>query len=188
MQKRIVILASGAGSNADQIIAHFNGGQVAQVVALISDRKASGALSIARAAGVSAMHIPYREMSSGGLATALKELKPDLIVLAGFLRKIPDDVITAHSDSIINVHPSLLPAYGGPGMYGNYVHEAVIAGRETQSGISIHLVNEEYDKGAMIAQFYCQISPDDDVVKLRSKVQALEHRYFSMIIEKVLEL
>ncbi len=116
----------------------------------------------------------------------LKNLNPNLIVLAGYLLKIPSDWVSAFSGRIINIHPALLPNYGGTGMYGMHVHEAVVQGQEKESGISIHYVNEYYDQGAIIAQYKVPIETTDTPEQVAKKVQALEHQYFPMEIEKLL--
>ena len=159
-----------------------------QVEALISDRKASGALEMATAKGVEGYYIPFDDIKSGALSTLLNGLKPDLIILAGFLRMIPQDLIQAFPEAIVNVHPSLLPRHGGKGMYGRFVHEAVLAEQDKESGITIHYVNEEYDKGRIIAQFHCPVYTDDSSDKLAKRVQALEHRYLSLVIHAILSL
>jgi phosphoribosylglycinamide formyltransferase-1 len=186
--KSIVILASGRGSNAARIIDYFDDLPTIQVKALISDRKESGALQMASSKGVPGHYFPINDIKSGALNNFLKELKPDLIVLAGFLRMIPQEIILAFPEAIINVHPSLLPRHGGRGMYGNHVHAAVLAAQEKESGITIHYVNEEYDKGRIIAQFHCPVHSDDTSEQLAARVLALEHRYLSVVIHAILSL
>ena len=186
--KSIVILASGRGSNAARIIEYFDKNENIRVSAIISDRRASGALELAKKNGIDAHYLPKQEIEDGGLSLLLESLTPDLIVLAGFLRKIPEKVVSSFPDAIINVHPALLPNHGGPGMYGNHVHTSVIEAGDEESGITIHYVNEEYDKGQVIAKFHCPVWPDDTIDSLSKRVQVLEHRYLPMIIHAILSL
>jgi phosphoribosylglycinamide formyltransferase-1 len=185
--KSLVILASGAGSNAEQIIRYLKGSADDVRFTLISDKLSSGVFEIGRKYDTPAIHIPFDQMLGGGLVEKLSDLEPDLIVLAGFLRMIPEDVVSAYGGSIINIHPSLLPEYGGKGMYGEHVHRAVLGNNEIESGITIHYVNEEFDKGAVIAQFHCALSVDESLESLKKKIQKLEHRYFPYVIETLLQ-
>src|SRR5699024_2593678 len=141
MKKRIVILASGNGSNAENIIKYFQKGELAEVVLVLSNRKDANVLKRAETLDVSAASFSREELeSSEGVLAVLKKYRPDLIVLAGFLWKFPEVIIREFPDRIINIHPALLPKYGGKGMYGDFVHQAVIENKETESGISIHYV------------------------------------------------
>lgn len=185
--KSIVILASGRGSNAERIIQYFRKSKPQVDFSLITDRRTSGVFSIGERNGVPVEFISYTNMSQGQLEERLTELDPDFIVLAGFLRKIPPSVVRKFDGRMINIHPSLLPKYGGKGMYGEHVHRAIIDAGEVESGITIHYVNEEFDKGSFIAQFYCNVEPDDTLEDLRSKIQKLEHRYYPFVIESLLE-
>jgi phosphoribosylglycinamide formyltransferase-1 len=185
--KSIIILASGTGSNAEQIIKHFEKVPDVQVSALISDRSKSRALTMASNYGVKPIYIPIRDIREGVLTSKVKSFSPDLIVLAGFLRMIPNEITREFNSRIVNVHPSLLPNHGGKGMFGMNVHRSVIEAGDSVSGISIHYVNERYDEGRMIAQYYCDVSPDDTPESLQSKVLELEHYYFPLVIEKLLE-
>ncbi len=186
--KSIVILASGRGSNAARIIDYFDDIASIQVSAIISDRKGSGALQLAERSGIKGYYLPISAIDSGELLEVLAELSPDLIVLAGFLRKIPAQVIASYPEAIINVHPALLPRHGGPGMYGKNVHNAVLDAKDGESGITIHYVNEEYDKGRIIAKFHCAVESEDTADSLAERVQTLEHRYLPMIIHAILSL
>lgn len=185
--KSIVILASGSGSNAQKIIERFSEDSELNVSALISDRKESKALSMARSHGVEAIHLLNSEIQNGALSVELDRLSPDLIVLAGFLRKIPKNVTQSYPDRIINIHPSLLPAHGGKGMYGMHVHRAVLAAGDRQTGMSIHYVNERYDEGRVIAQLYCDVYENDSAEDVQSRVLSLEHYYYPIVIEKLLK-
>ena len=180
------IFASGKGSNAEQIIKHFKKNATGiKVVCLICNQANAGVLKVAKEYGV-----PFRLFSNQEIQDGTKLLdflllqKVDWIVLAGFLRKIPLRLIHSYPERIINLHPSLLPKYGGKGMYGSRVHEAVIENRDSESGISIHLVNEEFDQGKLIAQFSCNLEEKEDVFSLRQKIQKLEHHYYPKVIEQ----
>ncbi len=180
------IFASGKGSNAEKIIKHFNKNVTRiKVVCLICNQADAGVLKVAEEYGV-----PFRLFSNQEIQDGTKLLdflllqKVDWIVLAGFLRKIPLRLIRSYPERIINLHPSLLPKYGGKGMYGSRVHEAVIENRDSESGISIHLVNEEFDQGKLIAQFSCNLEEKEDVFSLRQKIQKLEHHYYPKVIEQ----
>ncbi len=185
--KHIVIFASGSGSNAENIIRYFDGHSDVAVSCVFTDRRDAYVLDRCNSLGVSAFYFnrhSFRE--TGVLLPVLSSLNPDLIVLAGFLRKIPAEMVAAFPDRIINIHPALLPKYGGKGMYGIHVHEAVKANREKESGITIHYVNERYDEGAIIEQQKVSIDPEDSAQEIGRKVQELEHRYFPRTIEKLL--
>ncbi|MDR2883087.1 MAG: phosphoribosylglycinamide formyltransferase [Alistipes sp.] len=182
---KIAILASGAGSNAEKIMEHFADSPIARVVLLVSDNPEAGALGRARRFGVPTA-VFYRAEFANGTAplAALRATGVDYLVLAGFLRLVPLSIIEAWRDRIVNIHPALLPKYGGKGMYGDNVHRAVIAAGESESGITIHRVDERYDEGAVIAQFRCPVNPGDTPETLATKIHALEHRHFSAIIER----
>lgn len=185
--KSLVILASGAGSNAERIIEYLKGSSLHTSIELITDRLSSGVFDIAERHGVSVEYMPYATMEGGGLMEKLRSIDPDLIVLAGFLRKIPLEVVRVFEGSMINLHPSLLPKYGGKGMYGEYVHQAVLASNDKESGITIHYVNEEFDQGGRIAQFFCPLDKNESLQSLKLKIQQLEHRYFPYVIETILD-
>jgi phosphoribosylglycinamide formyltransferase-1 len=164
---------------------HFAESPVAQVVLLVSDNPDSFALERARRRGVAAKVFTRAEFATGEAPlAALCAAGVDYLVLAGFLRLIPSNIIKAYSGRIVNIHPALLPAYGGKGMYGDRVHAAVIAAGERESGITIHRVNERYDEGAVIAQFRCEVTSDDTPETLAAKIHALEHRHFPEVIEQ----
>jgi len=187
MKKRIVILASGNGSNAENIIKYFQKGELAEVVLVLSNRKDANVLKRAETLDVSAASFSREELeSSEGVLAVLKKYRPDLIVLAGFLWKFPEVIIREFPDRIINIHPALLPKYGGKGMYGDFVHQAVIENKETESGISIHYVNEEYDEGAIILQKSVEVDLKDTPQSLAQKIHALEYEWFPKVIEQLL--
>jgi phosphoribosylglycinamide formyltransferase-1 len=182
---RIGILASGSGTNAEKIMEHFAESAVARVVLLASDNPSAGALERARRHGVATAVFSRAEFAVGDAPlAALREAGVDYLVLAGFLRLVPVNIIEAYPGRIVNIHPALLPAYGGKGMYGARVHEAVVAAGERESGITIHRVNERYDEGDTIAQFRCPVTPDDTPDTLATKIHTLEHRHFPATIEQ----
>jgi phosphoribosylglycinamide formyltransferase-1 len=155
---------------------------LAAVTLIITNRAHAGVIGVAASHGVPAIVIPNDEISTR-LLEDLQGHHIDFVVLAGFLRKIPDAVVKAYHHRIINIHPALLPDFGGKGMYGNNVHEAVIRAGKKESGITIHLVNEAYDEGDIIFQASCLVYPDDTAESLAAKIHILEHRHFPQIIE-----
>ena len=185
--KRIAILASGAGSNAANIIDYFKSGSVAQVVLVASNKPHAGVLKIAASNAIPTYILNNDNFKeSDEFAHELKKLRVDFVVLAGFLWKVPAGFIQVFPNRVINIHPSLLPKYGGKGMYGHFVHEAVHAAGETESGITIHWVNEHYDEGAIIAQYRTNISKEDSAADIERKVRALEMEWFPRVLEEVL--
>lgn len=183
--KKIAIFASGSGSNAQKIIEHFNEKSVAKVDIVLSNKRDAFVLERARN-----FHIPTVVFSraefyqSDTIIQLLTDRQIDLIVLAGFLWLVPDNLLRKFPQRIINIHPALLPAYGGKGMYGDKVHESVIANREIFSGITIHYINERYDEGDIIFQAKCSIDGSDDAHSLAEKIHALEHIHFPRVIEE----
>ncbi|MCF8713415.1 phosphoribosylglycinamide formyltransferase [Joostella atrarenae] len=184
--KSIVILASGSGTNAENIIKYFEDSKTASVTMILSNKKEAKVLDRATIYGKSAISFNKTAFTNGHIVNFLSILKPDLIVLAGFLWKVPSDIIKAFPNKIINIHPALLPKYGGKGMYGMHVHEAVVTNKETTSGITIHYVNENYDEGNIIFQESVAITPNDNAEDVAHKIHQLEYMHFPKIIEKVL--
>jgi formyltetrahydrofolate-dependent phosphoribosylglycinamide formyltransferase len=183
----IAIFASGAGSNARKIIEHFeNKGLRIKVSLIVCNVPGAGVLDIAEEKGIPSLMINKSEFAANGYVESLKNAGIDFIVLAGFLWKLPEVLVRAYPKAIINIHPALLPKYGGKGMYGARVHEAVIAAGEKESGITIHWVNEHYDEGAIIFQAKCSIDATDTPTSLANKIHALEHAHFATTIEKLL--
>ncbi len=181
----IAILASGAGSNARRIMEYFAQSDSVRIVTIITDNPTAGVLKVASQAGVRAVLLPRKKIAEGKpLLDELNAVNADYVVLAGFLRLIPTEVVKQYSGRMVNIHPSLLPSYGGKGMYGERVHEAVMSAGEKESGITIHLVSEEYDRGSILAQYKVQISATDTVHSLEEKIHRLEHEYFPQVIEK----
>ncbi|MBH83354.1 MAG: phosphoribosylglycinamide formyltransferase [Flavobacteriales bacterium] len=186
-KNKIAILVSGLGTNAINIIQYFNKNNVANVALVISNK--ADALAVKKAQNMGVETIVFNNESfkkSGNVLACLKSNSIDFIVLAGFLVKIPNDIIQAYPKKIVNLHPSLLPKYGGKGMYGNHVHRAVIEAKESESGISIHFVNEEYDEGAIIFQAKVSVEKEDSVGMLAERIQQLEHCFFPKVIEQVI--
>lgn len=185
--KNIALFASGTGSNAQRIIEYFAGHPGVSCKILLSNKPQAPALAMAAERGLQTRVFNRREFyETDQIVRLLQELEIDLIVLAGFMWLVPPELIAAFPDRIINIHPALLPKYGGKGMYGMHVHRAVAEHGESESGITIHYVNEAYDEGAIIFQASCPVLPGDDPERIRQKVQALEHEHFAPQIEKLL--
>ncbi len=183
----IAIFASGAGSNAHQIIHHFAHSKKARISLIVCNKPGAGILQIAEKEHIPTLLIEKEPFFKGDAYTAdLKKKGIDLIVLAGFLWKIPPALIRAYPDRIVNIHPALLPKYGGKGMYGRYVHQAVINNQEAESGITIHYVDELYDHGSVIFQARCPVLENDSPESLAKRVQELEHAHFPKVIEELL--
>ncbi len=182
---RIAIFASGKGSNAQNIIDYFRHNRFIKVSLVVSNKPEAGVLDIAKKEKIPRLVIEKEKFFRGdAYVKELQEKKIDVIVLAGFLWKFPVQLIRAFPERIINIHPALLPKYGGKGMYGAHVHQAVIDARETQSGITIHYVDELYDHGQIIFQATCPVEPTDSASTLASKIQSLEHVHFPRVIEQ----
>jgi phosphoribosylglycinamide formyltransferase 1 len=186
-QKHIAIFASGMGTNAQAIIDYFKNNATIKVALIVTNNKNAGVIQIAKD-----NRIPFDIVSPAELkeeATMLDLLdvyQIDLIVLAGFLLLVPAFLVHAYPDKIINIHPALLPKYGGKGMYGTKVHETVLANKEQETGITIHYVNEHYDEGKYIAQFRCHVETSDSAESIAAKVHQLEHEHYAKEIEKLL--
>lgn len=182
----IAIFASGAGSNARQIIRFFkNSDKNIHVRLVLTNKPHAGVVQVAEEGGVDILVLNNKDVETAQIVqNELKKHEIDWIILAGFLRKIPEALIQSYNNRIINLHPSLLPKYGGKGMYGHHVHQAVINNREEESGITIHLVNEEYDKGEILFQVSCNVEPEDTIEDLAEKIHKLEHEFFPQVIEK----
>lgn len=184
---RIAIFASGAGSNAQQLINHFANIPSVNIALIVCNKPGAGVLNIAAKEGIPALLIERERFFKGdNYQPELKAYHIDFIVLAGFLWKIPGALIKAYPQKMVNIHPALLPKYGGKGMYGHHVHEAVIANKEKESGITIHFVDDLYDHGAVIFQASCVVTDNDTADTLAQKIHALEHAHFSKVVEGVL--
>ena len=187
MKKHIVLFASGNGTNTQNIIKYFQNSNQAEVVCVLSNNKNAQVLDRSKALSIEALSFTKAEMlAPQNLLSLLKQYKPDLIVLAGFLLKFPEIIIDAFPNKVINIHPALLPKFGGKGMYGNHVHKAVVANKETHSGITIHYVDNQYDKGEIIFQKKTLLAPKDTPKDVAVKVQFLEHQWLPKIIEQIL--
>lgn len=186
--KKIILFASGSGSNAENIIKYFQEKKSAEVVAVFSNNPSAKVLEKASNLNVQTHVFTKEALNSGKTLLEVDKFQPDLIVLAGFLWKFPSDIIAKYPNKIINIHPALLPKYGGKGMYGNNVHKAVLESKDTHSGISIHFVNENYDEGGLIFQAGVLVSECQTAEEIAVKVQELEHNHFPEIIEKVLNI
>ncbi|AUS05357.1 phosphoribosylglycinamide formyltransferase [Pseudotamlana carrageenivorans] len=185
--KRIVIFASGSGSNAENLIRFFENSETATVVQVLTNNPQAKVLDRAKKLNVSALSFNSIAISkTEDVLNILKASKPDLIVLAGYLWKFPDNILNAFPNKVINVHPALLPNYGGKGMYGMHVHNAVVANKETQTGITIHYVNEHYDEGAIIFQATCEVDPTDTADDVAAKIHTLEMEHFPKVVEELL--
>jgi phosphoribosylglycinamide formyltransferase-1 len=186
--KNIAIFASGSGSNAENIILYFREDPAVRVVALFCNRQGAPVLERAGRLDIPAFVFNREEfLAPGGVQRQLEVLGVDLVVLAGFLWKVPGNILEAFPGRVVNIHPALLPAYGGKGMYGERVHEAAIAAGDRKSGITIHHVNEHYDEGAVIFQASCDVDPGDTPASLAGKIHALEHAHFPVVIKALLE-
>ena len=183
--KRIAILASGSGTNAQRLVEHFQGHPAACVVLIGCDQPGAGVVQRAWDLGVPSYLFNGALLRDGTVLRELRGLEIHLVVLAGFLRLIPADLVRAFPERILNIHPALLPKYGGKGMYGHHVHAAVIAAGEQESGITIHVVNERYDEGEHLLQARCPVMPGDTPETLAARVHALEHAHYPAVVERV---
>ncbi|NER17209.1 phosphoribosylglycinamide formyltransferase [Spongiivirga citrea] len=186
--KRIVIFASGSGTNAENIIKYFNHTGGATVVQVLSNKRDAKVLDKSNSHKISSLYFNRTAFyDSDDVLNLVMAAKPDLIVLAGFLWKFPKKILAQFPNKVINIHPALLPNYGGKGMYGMNVHQAVINNKEKASGITIHYVNEAYDEGAIIFQAKTSIETDDTAEDLAAKIHELEYEHFPKVIEKLLD-
>lgn len=187
MKKNIAIFASGSGTNAENIIRYFQENDLIRVALVLSNRSDAYVLERAHRLQVpSEVFLKEDWVSGEQILALLHEYHIDFIVLAGFLVRVPERLLHAYPDKIINIHPALLPKYGGKGMYGDRVHEAVVAAGEKESGITIHYINEHYDEGNTIFQATCPVLPTDSPDDVAKKVHALEYEHFPKIINQVL--
>lgn len=182
--KRVVIFASGSGSNAENIINYFENSEKISVVKVYCNKKEAGVFNRCKRLKKDCEWFSREDFSQKNILLNKLEQEADFIILAGFLWKIPEPIVKAFPNKIINIHPALLPKFGGKGMYGMHVHEAVKAAGEKSSGITIHLVNEEFDKGEILFQASCELKESDSAVDIATKVQALEHKHFAKEVEK----
>ena len=185
--KRVVIFASGSGSNAENLIKFFHNDNNVSVTQVLTNNPRAKVLERCKRLNISALSFNRIAFSkSNDVLNILKLQNPDLIILAGFLWKFPEFILNHFENNVINVHPALLPKYGGKGMYGMHVHHAVVDNKEKESGITIHYVNENYDEGAIIFQASCDIEPTDTAEDVASKIHELEMLHFPQIVKDLL--
>ncbi|MFP4844462.1 phosphoribosylglycinamide formyltransferase [Winogradskyella sp. PE311] len=186
--KRIVIFASGSGSNAENLIKFFHNSDNASVIQVLTNNPHAKVLDRCKTLKVSALSFNRIAFSkSEDILNILKIAQPDLIVLAGFLWKFPEFILNAFENKVVNIHPALLPNYGGKGMYGMNVHKAVVNNKETETGITIHYVNENYDEGAIIFQAKCAVLASDSPEDVAEKIHLLEMEHFPKVVNKLLK-
>ena len=185
--KKIIFFASGSGSNVQNIIEHFSAfDQITTDLVLTNNQKA-GVLDRAKSLNVPFYLFKKEEYLDDSLLNKLQTIKPDLIVLAGFLLKIPKSIVAAYPDKIINIHPALLPKHGGKGMYGDRVHQSVLDSGDSQTGITIHYVNENYDEGSIIFQSAVEVSKADTAESIANKVRQLEYKHYPEVLHQLLK-
>ncbi|MGC4040784.1 MAG: phosphoribosylglycinamide formyltransferase [Flavobacterium sp.] len=183
--KKILLFASGAGSNVENIIRYFKNTPDVSVVGVFSNNAEAKVLDKAKNHNIPTFVFNRMQLSEGLVLDRIKQLQPDLIVLAGFLWKMPEQIVAAYPNKIINIHPALLPKYGGKGMYGMNVHNAVLENKEKETGITIHFVNEHYDEGEFIFQQSVTVDDCATAEEIAAKVHELEHLHFPQVIEKI---
>ncbi len=186
--KNILLFASGSGTNAENIISHFQNSGFAKVACIFTNNPNAGVIERAKKRNVPVMVFSKEELTTEGFFTKVNSFNPDLIVLAGFLLKFPDNLIKSYPNKIINIHPALLPKYGGKGMYGMNVHRAIYNNKEKETGISVHFVNEHYDEGGIIFQQDVAIYDCASAEEIAVKIHELEQKYFPKVIERLLEI
>ena len=184
--KKIAILASGEGTNAERIIRYFAAHPTVKVVVVITNRAEAGVIRRAENLGIPVEYLPASAFKESKATDVLRHYETDFVVLAGFLLRIPDDMLVEYPNLIVNIHPSLLPKFGGKGMYGSQVHEAVLEAKEQESGITIHYINEHYDEGAIILQAKCPVIEGDTPDTLANRVHQLEYEHYPVVIERLL--
>lgn len=186
MKKRVAVFASGNGTNAEKIFDYFKDNAQIEVALLLSNKASAGVLEKAKRYRIPSLVFNRAEFyDSDVVLQQLQAKRIDLVVLAGFMWLVPEQLVKAFPDKIVNIHPSLLPKFGGKGMYGMHVHEAVRAANENETGITIHFVNQHYDEGSIISQFACSIEPNDSALEIAKKVQLLEHENYPKVIEEL---
>ncbi len=183
---RLALFASGSGTNVQNICEYFQNHNSIKPIIVLSDKEEAYVLERAKNLNVKSEHFNYISTSSEELLAKIKDHKVTHIILAGYLRLVPSKIIKTFKNKILNIHPSLLPKFGGKGFYGHHVHKSVLESNEQESGITIHLVNEEYDEGKILFQKSTPIFDNDDVESLSSRIHNLEYKYYPQIIEKYL--
>lgn len=186
-KNRVAIFASGSGSNAMNLIQHFKGHSSIEIAFVLTNNSNAGIIKKADDAGVKTIVLSNADVAQGDVLINLcNEENISWIVLAGYLRLVPADFIDSYENRIINLHPALLPKFGGKGMFGQHVHRAVVESGETESGITIHFVNSEFDKGRIIAQFRCSVNVKDTATDVDRKIRVLEQSYLPAVVEKTI--
>lgn len=184
---RLAILASGSGSNAENIVKYFAHSTKIEVAAIISNKADAYVLERAKYLRVPSYVMSRADMvGTDKLLNLLRELKTDWVILAGFLVLLPESIVNEYDGRILNIHPSLLPKFGGKGMYGDKVHEAVVAAHEKESGITIHKIDANYDEGTTVFQAKIRVEPLDNAEKVAQKVHALEYKFYPKVIENLI--
>jgi phosphoribosylglycinamide formyltransferase-1 len=183
---KIVLFASGSGTNAENIIRHFKATKTASVEAVFTNKADAQVIQRAEKYQVPSQVFSKNDLETGKVLQEINIIQPDLIVLAGFLLKFPETIVSAYPDKIINIHPALLPKYGGKGMYGMHVHQAVVENKESKTGITIHYVNENYDEGNIIFQKEVAVLISDTPEVVAAKIHELEQDHFPAVIEKLI--
>ena len=184
--KNIVVFASGSGSNATKIYEYFQKNQDVNIKALFCNKKSAPVIQKFQNIGIKTIIFEKNNLQDGGVLKTLLNLNPSLIILAGFLLKMPVEIISNFENRIINIHPALLPSYGGKGMYGINIHRSVVDNNEPFSGLTIHYVDKDYDKGAIIFQEKIELSKNESAETLSKKILKLEHLHYPQVIEKLL--
>jgi len=185
---KLVIFASGSGTNAENIIRYFKRSDIAEVVAVFSNNRKAQVLRRAHNHNVKALHFDRDALyETNDVLNVLKDIAPDLIILAGFLWLFPKKILDEFQDKVINLHPALLPKFGGKGMYGEAVHKAVLENRETETGITIHYVDPRYDEGNIIFQESIPVKPDMTHLEIADKIHELEYKHLPVVIENILK-
>lgn len=184
MRKRVSIFVSGSGSNAEVLYKYFQNSEQIDIISVISNRKEAGIFDRSLNWDIPVTYCSNSEFDNGHILDLLAKDRIDYIILAGFLKKVPLSLIDKYENNILNIHPALLPEYGGKGMYGIHVHQAVKANNEAETGITIHLVDKDFDSGKIIFQKTCSISSNDSPEDIARKVQTLEHQYYPIVIEQ----
>ncbi|MEG2101567.1 phosphoribosylglycinamide formyltransferase [Flavobacterium sp. FlaQc-28] len=185
--KKIIVFASGSGTNAENIIKHFANTEIAKVVSVFTNNASAKVIERAKNHQIPVEIFSKNELLERNVLQKIQKIDPDLIILAGFLLKFPENIIEHYPNKIINIHPALLPNYGGKGMYGMHIHRAIVNNKEKETGISIHYVNENYDEGAIIFQANVALTEEDTPETVAEKIHELEQKHFPEIIQTVLE-
>jgi phosphoribosylglycinamide formyltransferase-1 len=185
--KKIIVFASGSGTNAENIIKYFSSIEIAKVVSVFTNNASAKVIERAKNHQIPVEIFEKNELLERNVLQKIQEIDPDLIVLAGFLLKFPENIIELYPNKIINIHPALLPKYGGKGMYGMHIHRAIVNNKEKETGISIHYVNENYDEGGIIFQQNVLLTEEDTPETVAEKIHELEQKHFPEIIHRILE-